>query len=61
MIHDFSPEILDLNTIDEARQAMQDIHCTDAGIKIMQDKALFKVIKLYDVKTKHPKILKKKF
>ena len=49
MIHDFSPEILDLNTIDEARQAMQDIHCTDAGIKIMQDKALFKVIKLYDV------------
>ena len=46
MINDFSPEILDLNTIDEARQAMQDIHCTDAGIKIMQDKALFKVIKL---------------
>lgn len=33
MIHDFSPEILDLNTIDEARQTMQDIHCTDAGIK----------------------------
>lgn len=33
MINDFSPEILDLNTIDEARQAMQDIHSTDAGIK----------------------------
>ena len=37
MINDFSPEILDLNTIDEARHAMQDIHCTVAGLIIMQD------------------------
>ena len=61
MINDFSPKILDLNTIDEARQAMQDIHCTDAGIKIMQDKALFKVIKLYDVNSKPANILKQTF
>ena len=61
MINDFSPEILDLNTIDEARHAMQDIHCTDAGIKIMQDKALFKVIKLYDVNSKAANILKQTF
>ena len=61
MINDFSPEILDLNTIDEACHAMQDIHCTDAGIKIMQDKALFKVIKLYDVNSKAANILKQTF
>ena len=48
MINDFSPEILDLNTIDKARQAMQ-------------DKALFKVIKLYDVNSKAANILKQTF
>ena len=56
MIHDFSPEILDLNTIDEARQAMQDIHCTDAGIKIMQEftqpqKALLQTTELLSMAT----------
>lgn len=61
MTNDFSPEILNLNTIDDVRQAMQDINCTDAGIKLMQDKALFKVIKLCDINSKAANILKQTF
>ena len=40
---------------------MKKIECTSAGIAIMKDKAVFKVIKLTDINTKAANILKQTF
>lgn len=53
--------ILNLTTISEAKDAMQAIDCTKAGIAIMQDKAIFKVIKFTQINTKAANILKQTF
>ena len=52
---------LNLQTTDDAAKAMEAIDCTKAGIAIMQDKAIFKVIKITDVNTKAANILKQTF
>ena len=60
-MQDFKMQILDLNTIDEVQEELKAIECTPAGIAIMQDKAIFKVIKLCDVNTKAANLLKQTF
>lgn len=60
-MQDFMPQILNLNTINEVQEELKAIECTPAGIAIMQDKAIFKVIKLCDVNTKAANILKQTF
>lgn len=58
---DFKPQILTLNNKTEVRREMAQIECTTAGINLMQDKALFRVIKLHGVNTKAANILKQTF
>lgn len=60
-MQDFTPQVLTLNNISEVRQQMKLIDCTTAGINLMQDKALFKVIKLHNINTKAANILKQTF
>lgn len=57
----FKPQILDIKTSAQAIEEMTKIDCTSAGIAIMKDKALFKVIKLTDVNSKAANILKQTF
>lgn len=52
---------LTLHNTAEAKKAMTEIECTPAGIAIMQDKAIFKVIKLTNIDTRAANILKQTF
>ena len=52
---------LNLKTKKDAQLAMKEIECTDEGIAIMQDKAVFKTIKLTNLNTKAANILKQTF
>ncbi len=52
---------LHLSNIHDAQNAMTNINCTSAGIAIMQDKAIFKVIKLTNINSKAANILKQTF
>lgn len=61
MIDEFNPQILDIQTAVQAEAEMQKIECTTAGIAIMKDKAVFKVIKLTNINTKAANILKQTF
>ena len=51
-------EILTINDYPAAKAAIAAVDCTDAGIAIMAEKAIFRVIKLTDVDTKAANILK---
>ena len=61
MNNDFKPQVLNITSSVQAVQEMEEIGCTAAGITIMKDKAVFKVIKLKDINTKAAKILKQTF
>ncbi|WP_304154574.1 dihydropteroate synthase [Megamonas hypermegale] len=61
MIRDFKPQVLNIKTTEQAAVEMKKIECTSAGIAIMKDKAVFKVIKLTDINTKAANILKQTF
>ena len=61
MIRDFNPQVLNIKTTEQAAVEMKKIECTSAGIAIMKDKAVFKVIKLTDINTKAANILKQTF
>lgn len=61
MIRDFKPQVLNIETTEQAAVEMKKIECTSAGIAIMKDKAVFKVIKLTDINTKAANILKQTF
>ena len=61
MIRDFKPQVLNIKTTEQAAAEMEKIACTAAGIAIMKDKAVFKVIKLTDINTKAANILKQTF
>lgn len=52
---------LNLQTINDAAREMEAIDCTKAGIALMQDKAIFRVVKLTDINTKAANILKQTF
>ena len=61
MNNDFKPQVLNITSSVQAVQEMEEIGCTAAGIAIMKDKAVFKVIKLKDINTKAANILKQTF
>lgn len=61
MTNNFKPQILHIETAEQAAAEMEKIGCTAAGIAIMKDKAVFKVIKFNDVNTKAANILKQTF
>lgn len=61
MNNNFNPQVLNIETTEQAAVEMEKIACTSAGIAIMKDKAVFKVIKLTDINTKAANILKQTF
>lgn len=61
MNSNFNPQVLNIETTEQAALEMEKIACTSAGIAIMKDKAVFKVIKLTDINTKAANILKQTF
>lgn len=61
MNNNFNPQVLNIETTEQAAVEMEKIECTAAGIAIMKDKAVFKVIKLTDINTKAANILKQTF
>lgn len=61
MNNNFNPQVLNIKTTEQAAVEMKKIECTSAGIAIMKDKAVFKVIKLTDINTKAANILKQTF
>ena len=61
MNNNFKPQVLNIETTEQAAVEMKKIECTSAGIAIMKDKAVFKVIKLTDINTKAANILKQTF
>ncbi|MDM8142773.1 dihydropteroate synthase [Megamonas hypermegale] len=61
MNNNFNPQVLNIETTEQAVVEMKKIECTSAGIAIMKDKAVFKVIKLTDINTKAANILKQTF
>lgn len=61
MNNNFNPQVLNIETTEQAALEMEKIACTSAGIAIMKDKAVFKVIKLTDINTKAANILKQTF
>ena len=61
MNNNFNPQVLNIETKEQAAVEMKKIECTSAGIAIMKDKAVFKVIKLTDINTKAANILKQTF
>ena len=61
MNNNFNPQVLNIETTEQAAVEMEKIACTSAGIAIMKDKAVFKVIKLTDLNTKAANILKQTF
>ena len=61
MNNNFNPQFLNIETTEQAAVEMKKIECTSAGIAIMKDKAVFKVIKLTDINTKAANILKQTF
>lgn len=61
MNNNFNPQVLNIETTEQAAVEMKKIECTSAGIAIMKDKAVFKVIKLTDINTKAANILKQTF
>lgn len=61
MNNNFNPQVLNIKTTEQAAVEMKKIECTAAGIAIMKDKAVFKVIKLTNINTKAANILKQTF
>ncbi len=55
---DFHTRVITLDTAGAARRAMNDIGCDPGGTAIMQNKALFRVIKVEGLATKAANILK---
>ncbi len=55
---DFHTRVITLDTAEAARRAMNDIGCDPGGTAIMQNKALFRVIKVEGLATKAANILK---
>ncbi len=51
-------EVLDVETEGEAATAMREIGCSEAGVRIMAPKAVFKVVKLRSVRNAIANILK---
>ena len=55
---DFHTRVITLDTAEAARRAMDEIGCDHGGTAIMQNKALFRVIKVEGLATKAANILK---
>ena len=53
--------ILDICSLEQALTELKKIDCDPAGIKLMQDKAVFKIIKIEKMKCKAANILKQTF
>lgn len=60
-MNEFGLEPVVLKTKNEAAQALRAIGCTEAGVGIMQEKAVFRVICLRHIQTKAANILKQTF
>ncbi|MBQ2113479.1 MAG: dihydropteroate synthase, partial [Selenomonadales bacterium] len=54
----FHTRVITLDTAEAARRAMDEIGCDPGGTAIMQNKALFRVIKVEGLATKAANILK---
>lgn len=54
-------ERVDFQTLEEAETAMRDIETTEAGIRIMREKALFVPIRVISIDTRAANILKQTY
>lgn len=57
----FNARILEYHSISQAREALSAINCDKAGIAIMENKAVFKIIKLENIPSKAANLLKQTF
>ncbi|WP_346354642.1 dihydropteroate synthase [Azotosporobacter soli] len=57
----FVPRIIELSKREQVQRAMQAIGCDVRGIAIMQDKILFKVMKIEGIEAKNANLLKQTF
>ena len=60
-MQEFDIEGLELRNQQEAADALRSIGCTEAGVRIMQEKAVFRVLRLRHVPTKAANLLKQAF
>jgi len=57
----FNAHILEYDNITQARDALSAINCDKAGIAIMENKAVFKIMKLENIPSKAANLLKQTF
>jgi len=57
----YNGHMIEINSLKQANEELSKIECDKAGIRIMADKAIFKVIKLEKVSTKDANLLKQTF
>lgn len=57
----FNARILEYHNITQARDALSAINCDKAGIAIMENKAVFKIMKLENIPSKAANLLKQTF
>lgn len=54
-------KILEMKNVEEAATVLKDIGCDELGIKIMQHKAVFKTVKIENIRSKAANLLKQTF
>jgi dihydropteroate synthase len=57
----FNPQVIAVPSYQEAKMELEKINCDPAGIQIMTDKLVFKVIKLENIPSKAANLLKQTF
>lgn len=57
----FNARILEYHNITQARDALSAINCDKAGIAIMENKAVFKIVKIENIPSKAANLLKQTF
>lgn len=57
----FNPQVISVANCQQAEQELEKISCDRAGIRIMTDKLVFKVVKLEKIPTKAANLLKQTF
>lgn len=60
-MQEFKIESAELRNQQEAAEALRAIGCTEAGVRIMQEKAVFRVLRLQKLPTKAANLLKQTF
>lgn len=57
----FNQRVVVIETVEQAHGELKKINCDMSGVNIMQDKAVFKVVKLENISTKAANLLKQTF